>query len=192
MIIDSSTFWRPGQLGVAVGRATMKDGLQLTAYNKYAATLKHPQIVVDFYQERSLMMRENLLCCNKCTLAEPTTFQLQALNVGDADLQGALGSDFDYMNKVDFKAFPFDVTEYIEGLIREMPKVTHIQRDQIQILNEAKAMNSFHSYLDQTYSMIWDLFHKYRVFVNKSNVTGVRCVHTYTVFSHLKHTRKIF
>ena len=192
VIIDSSTFWRPGQLGVAVGRATMKDGLQLTAYNKYAATLKHPQVVVDFYQERSLMMRENLLCCNKCTLAEPTTFQLQALNVGDADLQGAFGSDFDYMNKVDFKAFPFDVMEYIEGLIREMPKVTHIQRDQIQILNEAKAMNSFHSYLDQTYSMIWDLFHKYRVFVKKSKCNWCQmCAHLHSVFASQTYKENI-
>ena len=191
VIIDSSSFWRPGQLGVAVGRATTKEGLQLSPYNKYAATLRHPQVVVDFYQERSLLMKQDLTCCKKCTLREPTTFERNYVHYGPENAQ-AVGNDCDYMNRVTLKSFPFDVEQYLDGVIQEMPKVTHIQKDQIQILTEAKGLPSFHQFLDRTYSMIWDLFHKYKVFVKKSKCNWCQmCAHLHSVFASEAYKQNI-
>ena len=57
VVVDSTNFWWPGQMGVAIGRATSKECLQLSQYNREAATIKHPQIVSDFYDQRSLVMK---------------------------------------------------------------------------------------------------------------------------------------
>ena len=54
VIIDASNFWRPGQMGVAVGRASSKEGLKFAAYNHRASELRHPQVVHDFYNERAV------------------------------------------------------------------------------------------------------------------------------------------
>ncbi|OWF43041.1 ATP-dependent DNA helicase PIF1 [Mizuhopecten yessoensis] len=47
--IDCYSFFAPGQMGVAVGRARDKTGLCIRNFNKKAANLKHPQCVYDFY-----------------------------------------------------------------------------------------------------------------------------------------------
>ena len=184
VVIDSSTFWRPGQLGVAVGRATNKEGLQLNTYNKYAATLKHPQCVLDFYNERSLLMRQSLTCCNKNTLHEETRLHRPTVNVDNANNKNYVGNDADYMNTVNLICFPYDVNEYVKSKIAEMPSVTHIQRDQIQLLAEAGEMQSFHIFLNQSYSLIYDLFHKYKVFVKKSKCNWCQmCAHLHNIFA---------
>ena len=70
VVVDSSNFWRPGQFGVAIGRATSKSSIELTSYNKEAAMLKYPAIVHDFYAQRNLMMQQNLHCCNRANYDE--------------------------------------------------------------------------------------------------------------------------
>ena len=85
VIIDSSNFWRLGQMGVAVGRASSKEGLKFAAYNHRASELKHPKIVHDFYCERSLLMKQNLLCCNKASVA----LQEHQLQINQEPVQSA-------------------------------------------------------------------------------------------------------
>ena len=50
VIIDPTNFWRPGQMGVAVGRSSSKKGLEFISYNSAAGEIKHPQTVRDFLQ----------------------------------------------------------------------------------------------------------------------------------------------
>ena len=52
-------------MGVAVGRSTCKDGLQIQNYNSMAAKLQHPYIVSDFYEKGGKAMIENNSCCRK-------------------------------------------------------------------------------------------------------------------------------
>ena len=49
--VDCSSFFAPGQLGVAVGRAVSKNGLRIFNLNMEAAMMKHPDCVYDFYKK---------------------------------------------------------------------------------------------------------------------------------------------
>ena len=43
LVIDCHNFWKYGQMGVAIGRAIAKYGLQILNFNIFSATLKHPK-----------------------------------------------------------------------------------------------------------------------------------------------------
>ena len=51
LVVDAYNFWKPAQLGVAVGRATTKDGLQVQNFNMMSSELKHPTVVSEFNQK---------------------------------------------------------------------------------------------------------------------------------------------
>lgn len=61
--VDCYSFFSPGQMGVAVGRAMTIDGLRIINYNSKAAKLKHRSEVYDFYYHESLRPMQNLECC---------------------------------------------------------------------------------------------------------------------------------
>lgn len=61
LVIDA--YWRPGQFGVAMGRAMRTQGLQVQNFNSAACALKHPQIVYDYYAEKSKTLKGDLTCC---------------------------------------------------------------------------------------------------------------------------------
>ena len=63
LVVDSRSFFKPGQFGVAVGRAMTKDRLQVLNYNAEAASMKHPQSVYDFYSKESKDPKENADDC---------------------------------------------------------------------------------------------------------------------------------
>jgi hypothetical protein len=61
--VDCYSFFAPGQMGVAIARATCTDGLRIVNYNSTAARLKHDQVVYDFYGLDSMQPLNNLECC---------------------------------------------------------------------------------------------------------------------------------
>lgn len=61
--VDCFSFFAPGQMGVALGRAGTTDGLPVVNYNPTAARLKHPQEVYNFYGEESTRPIDDLKCC---------------------------------------------------------------------------------------------------------------------------------
>ena len=63
VVVDCYNFWRCGQLGVAIGRATQRETLQVQNFNTFAATLQHPKCVKEFYMERGEPMKMDLSCC---------------------------------------------------------------------------------------------------------------------------------
>jgi hypothetical protein len=62
--VDCSTFFAPGQLGVAIGRAVSKSGLCVRNFNKDAAFLKHPTCVYDFYKKTFKSIETDTGCCS--------------------------------------------------------------------------------------------------------------------------------
>lgn len=48
--VDCYSFFAPGQMGVAVGRATTISGLRIVNFNKQAAYKRHSDIVYEFYE----------------------------------------------------------------------------------------------------------------------------------------------
>ena len=66
--IDCYSFFAPGQMGVAVGRATNTDGLRIVNFNDKAANTKHPDVVYEFYDRHFSDFSANMLCCSKQNL----------------------------------------------------------------------------------------------------------------------------
>ena len=162
VVVDGLQFWKPGQFGVAVGRAVSKEGLQVLNYNRYAASLKHPDIISEFYSERSLMMKETLDCCRNKEykpqvdqiVHDVKTYHLPPINVPEDHTQ--------YLNAVPNILFPFDQTEYIDGFIKEMGSHTDIQKRQIKIIKLHRRSDGFQKFIHTAYSVVSDIFNMYK------------------------------
>ena len=63
LVIDCSNFWRCGQLGVTIGRAIAKYGLQILYFNIYSTTFKHPKKVQDFHAQLGKPLKADRSCC---------------------------------------------------------------------------------------------------------------------------------
>ncbi|KAH3876733.1 hypothetical protein DPMN_000583 [Dreissena polymorpha] len=63
--IDCASFFAPGQLGVAVGRAVCKQGLCIRNLNMTSAFLKHPKSVYEFYEKPFKAVEADISCCSK-------------------------------------------------------------------------------------------------------------------------------
>ena len=185
VVVDSTNFWWPGQMGVAIGRATSKECLQLSQYNREAATIKHPQIVSDFYVQRSLVMKQNLHCCcksdcNKENFLTRTT-SISTASVENCELQ-TISSE--YLENLEIVQFPLDVSEYLNQLIKELPKVTQIQLEQIQILEECKSSEVFAVFLSKAFTVVHDLFNMYKIAPKKNKCNWCRmCSHLHTLLT---------
>ena len=76
--IDCRNMWQPGQVGVAVGRATKKIGLRIMNFRP-AQIAPHPDIMSDFEMKSSVRPISDLSCCkaiyhhNDLTQDDPTT-----------------------------------------------------------------------------------------------------------------------
>lgn len=69
--VDCYSFFAPGQLGVAIGRAVSIKNLRMRNYNIECATLKHLPHVYNFYQTCNSddTFHENFSCCHSTTWA---------------------------------------------------------------------------------------------------------------------------
>ena len=65
VVVDASFIFAPGQLGVAIGRAKEKKGLQIIGFQQNAV-LKHDASLYKYYENNYLMeFCEDLSCCKK-------------------------------------------------------------------------------------------------------------------------------
>ncbi|MES9881788.1 MAG: hypothetical protein ABW185_13000 [Sedimenticola sp.] len=73
--IDCYSFFAPGQMGVAVGRATSTNGLRIVNFNRVAANRQHPAVVYNFYARPSQFsdFQQDLVCCEKSLFVESDT-----------------------------------------------------------------------------------------------------------------------
>ena len=185
VVVDSTNFWRPGQMGVAVGRATSKEAIEISHYNREAAAIPHPKAVTDFYCQRSLLMKENLSCC---CLADIDTdnfltksTEIKVSTFPDSQLDSNAG---DYLDTMETVQFPFDVNQYIDQLIKDLPKVTQIQLEQVQILQEAKNSDEFGLFLSKAFTVTSNLFNMYKVAAKKNKCNWCRlCSHLHTILT---------
>ena len=61
--VDCYSFFAPGQMGIAIGRAITTEGLRILNYNPMAARLKHGDVVYNFYDLDSTPPLLDLQCC---------------------------------------------------------------------------------------------------------------------------------
>ena len=162
VVVDGLQFWKPGQFGVAVGRAVSKEGLQVVNYNRHAASLKHPDIIDEFYQQKSLMMTESLKCCRfkeytptaDKIIEDVKTYHLPPISVPEDHSQ--------YLQSLPNVLFPFDQTDYIDGLVQDMGAHTDIQKRQVKLLKSHSKTTAFQQFLHTAYSVVTDIFNMYK------------------------------
>ncbi|VDI51194.1 Hypothetical predicted protein [Mytilus galloprovincialis] len=102
--VDCYSFFSPGQMGVAIGRAMTIQGLRVVNYNSKAAKLKHNEDVYNLYDQESLQPLQNLHCC------KPAYVQLNAEEC-----------DFDFDDDVKINSIDFDYGAFsdAENLIQD-------------------------------------------------------------------------
>ena len=163
VIVDSLQFWKPGQLGVAIGRAVSTEGLQVLNYNSHAAGLKHPEVVKDFYMERSKVMKESLSCCTnqeyKGTVdpmeENVRQYHLPPINVPQDHSQ--------YLRDLPKCLFPFEPSDFIQEIIQSIGDFTEEQQDEVQLLKDYGHTECFLKFLHTAFSVVNDIFRMYNV-----------------------------
>ena len=184
VIVDTSNFWRAGQAGVAVGRATSKEAIQITAYRKSVCHLRHPEVVRNFYSQRSLIMNQMLTCCNRSDAKShnflyPCNTDIRL--IVNTDIEGNI---CEYLRNITLEKFPFDVKNYVSELIEKLPKCTQIQIDQVQLLKDFANENSFQEFLCTAYTVVSDLFNKYKVASRKNKCNWCKlCSQLHSIFT---------
>jgi hypothetical protein len=110
LYVDCSSFFAPGQMGVAIGRATAKNTLCIKNFSLEAATLKHPDSVYEFYTQPFRAVEEDLSCCSKNI---PTT--ISTVSSGTIVSSSDDSSDDDFsMEVMQGSPCPYDIKDFLD------------------------------------------------------------------------------
>ena len=192
VVVDTSNFWRPGQAGVAVGRATSKEAIQITSYRKSVCELRHPEVVSNFYSQRSLIMNQNLTCCNRSNTKSQNFLHACPTDIGLVKNSEIEGNICEYSRTLTLERFPFDVNNYVKELIKKLPKCTQIQIDQVQMLTDFASEKCFQEFLCTAYTVVNDLFNKYKVASSKNKCNWCKlCAHIHSIFASQNYKETI-
>ena len=66
LVVDCYNLWKFAQMSVGIGRAVCIDGLEIQNFNLNAATLKHPDIVMQYDSTPSIGVQGTKLFCTTC------------------------------------------------------------------------------------------------------------------------------
>lgn len=113
--VDCFSFFAPGQMGVAIGRASRISGLRVLNFNSKAAFTKHPDEVYEFYERPFTDFFPDLHCCEK-----PIISRLSSQNLNDEPstseepLSGTVSSThFESYDDLPQLESPWDIQEFI-------------------------------------------------------------------------------
>ena len=169
LIIDCETFWKPGQMGIAVGRSVSKDGLQVLNYNSYAAQLPHLQIVDDFYRSPGIQVNyDNQRCYHQNEIQSsgtvrnhafqfqvPPLVPLQKLHINDENCKN-----------LEPRNFPYDMEHFID---EQMFKgITPMQQECNELIKNHQESDSFIRFIHEVYHHIRNLFDTFQIPTKKS------------------------
>ena len=145
--------------------------MQVLNYNKFAAHLKHPAVVHNFYDSPSIGMTAKMTCCkfraNQIPASDVHAFALQIAAPGNVNLlQGGninvTQTDMNDSSMDDLEInFPYDVKVLIESLMFD--GITEIQHRRNRMMKENVESHAFVNFLRQSYQFKNALFHKYQI-----------------------------
>ena len=161
LVVDCYNFWRPGQMAVAIGRATTKSGLQVLNYSPYAARLKHSDKVTKFYRQRGIATKNDLTCCRVSVQDVPNAipFCVPTLNVDESTLTSYTPNT--RANRKMKENFPWDVKKFLMALSQNTN--TPNQQLKRQIISAASMSAHFKKFLQEQYNFIKSLCDDYRL-----------------------------
>ena len=184
LIIDCKTFWKPGQMSLAIGKSVSKTGLQVLNYNTYRAHLPHLQLVYDFYKSAGMQINyENHRCCHQneiqsagtvCTHAfqfkGPPSVPMQNLHINEESCQ--------YLEP---RRFPYDMGKIIYNQM--FKGITQIQRDHNDLINSHRESDRFIEFIQNAYQYMRNLFDTFQIPPKKSKCNW--CVLCAKIQDHL-------
>ncbi|XP_069103900.1 uncharacterized protein [Argopecten irradians] len=112
--VDCFSFFSPGQMGVAIGRAVNKKGLRVVNYNSAAAHLKHPGEVYDFYHQQILDFAQDLSCCRHTVDEDTSTLSQKSSEDYDNEEPYESPSSDSEADINLHRQCPWDVKEFLE------------------------------------------------------------------------------
>lgn len=113
--VDCFSFFAPGQMGVALGRASRFSGLRVLNFHAKAAFTKHPDEVYEFYERPFTDFFPDLHCCEKPIIS---ILSSQSLNdepsTSEEPLSGTVSSThFESYDDLPQLESPWDIQEFI-------------------------------------------------------------------------------
>ena len=170
LVVDCYNFWKPGQLGVAIGRSVRKQGIQVQNFNLIAANLKHPQIVKDFYKSKFATIRQDLNCCkfNKpvaesCSDGTVWQHSFHAVTMPNQNnLECNSEVTLRTQEATEFCTdiiFPLNMETFLNS--QHVMEVTQIQRNRSKLLKSVSDSENFRNFVLDAYSEVDDLFQIY-------------------------------
>ena len=159
VVVDCYNFWRPGQLAVAMSRATSKNFLQIMNFNNYACDLKHPECVDEYYNTLGSEMQEDLSCCQMDVVHRQ--YDLNYVQMTIPSLHECLNEETHSMmtENVTIKPFPWNREQFLCGLCEN--NVTDTQKMKKKIIQSIKSNKEIEWFLGKHYSFIDMLLKEY-------------------------------
>ncbi|XP_062616249.1 uncharacterized protein LOC134277961 [Saccostrea cucullata] len=110
--VDCYSFFAPGQMGVAVGRATKISGLRVLNFNSTAAFTKHPDEVFQFYERPFTDFSTDLHCCEKTSITKLSSQSIcdEPSTSGEPCLSGTI---FESSEAFPQKESPWDIHKFL-------------------------------------------------------------------------------
>ena len=68
LVINCYGFWKPSQVGVALGRCTNRNKVQVLNFNDEMGCYQHDIKVMHFYEKKSAAMEGDVSCCHQHTI----------------------------------------------------------------------------------------------------------------------------
>ena len=161
LVVDCHNFWRPGQLGVAIGRAISKEGLQRLNYNPITASLSHGDRVNKFCHQRGIPIRKDTSCC-KVTMHETTPHIQYPIPQIEDDRNYEFGDLPNTRSNVEVrKKFPWDVRDFIPDLCRHKSTPNQVRKN--QMLTDMLLLPRMKYCLQDQYTIVHKMCNDYKI-----------------------------
>ena len=163
LVVDCFNFWKPGQMGVAVGRAVSKNNLQVVNFDTYTANLKHPSSVHDIYDRRMDPIKATMTCCTQEALTVNVN-QFAIFHYQQQQLNLQSGPDSEHIHDGEEEeveiTFPWCINDFIDE--NATLGYTESQRNRNDVLISFSTCPSFHRFIYRMYDKVNALFQQFR------------------------------
>ena len=155
LVCDVYNFWKPGQFGVAVGRAITKDGLQIVNYNRSATEMPHSSKVSHFYATLSHPMQRDKTCCST---------KVNYINIVSGPATSH--NNYDYlqnMDNVDLEVEgDIDVQFILDSICPNA--MTSFQKEKRRLIETFQRYKCLQDFVKKQFQTIATIFETYRYF----------------------------
>ena len=175
LVVDCRNIRNPGQIGVAIGRAVCKDGLQVLNYSNDLGSIKHPQCIYDFDFNECVKPEPDLSCCSQNFNEVDSHHDDESLDSDESD-SGNSGGQHKSSNSAppindtapsidnltgQTKEFPYDIDELMQNMQASILHTTPQQEEMHTVLSSIKGHVNLRPFINGVYTYCSNLFDKH-------------------------------